>query len=342
MPEVTKNDLKRLYVDERRSLVELGALYSRAPGTVWGWLRSRGIPIRSCREAAKNRSSAVSDEDDARMREMYELGASSNDIAKEIGRDGRLIRIHLRGMGILRGRTEAVRLAAEQGKIYSSGSDVRFFEKMTPETAWVLGLMFGDGHVPGYGNNQMVLAGTESVCRSVADLLGHSIGPSKDQKSKCWLIKWSSWRTADFLRESYGMCGNKATTMSMPYIPSDLLHHFVRGAWDADGGWKRVGYYLRATYYCSSMSFVSGMVSIMDSMGWGTRVDDRVTDLNGKKFLGHRVVLSADHSRKLAEWLYRDTDPTIRCERKFNIALQRGGPKKFGSDPLHRGEESWL
>ena len=86
MSEVTKDDLKRLYVDERRSLVELGALYDRAPGTVWGWLKSRGIPVRSSREAAKNRSNAISKDDDIKMREMYEAGASSNDIAKAIGR----------------------------------------------------------------------------------------------------------------------------------------------------------------------------------------------------------------------------------------------------------------
>jgi len=344
MPEVTKEDLHRLYVVEQRSLVQLGALYGRAPGTVWGWLKSRGIPVRSCREAAKNRSNAISVEDDARIQEMYEAGASSNDIAKAIGRDGRLIRTHLSEMGIIRGRADGVRLAVERGKITAPDMRVKedVFHTWTQESAWVLGLLFGDGHVRDddrTGQRQISLAGTEDVCRSVARIIEHDRGPAPhNQGANCWVLKWSSWRMVRELGSRFGMGGAKATTMKFPDVPGIYLSHFLRGIWDADGGWERRGGSLRANYACSSIEFVNVLIGKLEDQGWEPRLYSHVTTLGEKEFLGYRIELLAAHSRELAQWLYQDSIPQTRCKRKYQIALQERGNRKLNAGPLPRGE----
>lgn len=261
-----------------------------------------------------------------RMVDLYATGMSSTDISKAVGRDGRLVRTHLKAAGVLRNRADAVRLAVDSGKIRSSDMLVRedFFHSWTPESAWVLGLLFGDGHVRNNdrtGQRQITLAGTEEVCRKVAAALGHQRGPVRhNQGANCWLLKWSSWRMVKELSERFAMSGAKATTMKFPDVPDEALPHFVRGLWDSDGGWDRRGSHVRANYACSSDVFVGSLMHVLRGRNWDPRKYEHRTVLNGKEFIGFRIELLAAHTRELAWWLYRDSLSMIRCDRKYLIA----------------------
>lgn len=339
MLDRTKNTLYRLYHTEGKSLVEMGALYGRSPGTVWGWLKKRGIPTRSVREGVRNRPSTVTEADVERMQELYSKGMSSNDIGALIGRDGRTVRAHLKLVGIMRDRETAVRLAVESGKIRSKDVQVNdsFFDTMTSASAWVLGLLLGDGHLTPV-DNVMYLAGTEQVCRNVADLIEHERGPRPhNQGADCWVLRWSSWRMVQTL-ESLGVKrGAKAKIITFPTVPDLVLPDLFRGLWDADGGWGRRGASLRANYACSSKAFVDSMSGVLLSLGWEPKTREHVTNLNGKEFVGYRIELKAAHSRELAQWLYESSTPEIRCERKYRTALP-GGVGKFSPQPPVGGD----
>ena len=127
----TKETQHHLYHEDGKTLIELGELYQRSPGTVWGWFKKHGISTRSVKEAAERKDRAVSKMEIAQMRELYNQGLSSNDIGKQLGRDGRLVRVHLEGE--LRERAEAVRLAVDNGKIRSPDVQVEddFFAALT-------------------------------------------------------------------------------------------------------------------------------------------------------------------------------------------------------------------
>lgn len=250
------------------------------------------------------------------MIDLYASGLSSNDVGLRVGRDGRLVRTHLKAAGVLRERTEAVRQAADSFERWD------LFATWTPESSWVLGLLFGDGHLA-TAHNQFTLCGTSDVCRAVSKILG--VSNKIVLRENYALLKWSSWRMAAQVRAVFGIGGNKAKTMRFPKVPLNALPHFVRGLWDADGGWQVRGRSLRANYACSSEDFLDVLRGHLWVRGWDPRKSTHTTRLNGKTFTGFRLQLVAADSRALASWLYEGSTSDTRCARKFGKAFDKIG-----------------
>lgn len=319
---VSAEELRHLYWDEGETLVDLGKRYQRSPGTVHGWFQFRGIPTRSVKESRTRLDCAVTPEEEHQMVEFYQTGLSSNDVAEKLGRDGRLVRMHLQKAGVLRGRAEAVQLALQSGKIRKITVNEHFFDVWTPASAWVLGLVFGDGHVhhdPTAYNYQTTLAGTEQVCRAVALVLGHASGPKPHSSANCWLLRWSSKYMVTSLGERFELCGSKARRLKFPEVPEEAMPHFVRGLWDSDGGWRVKGGYVSAYYVSASEGFVQALQLLLQEKARpsSSRLDVLRTVLNGKNFVSYRLSLSADGSRRLIKWLYHDSTAALRCARKY-------------------------
>ena len=334
------SDFHRLYWQDGKTIAEIANLYGKKPAAIYDLFAKLGVPRRSASAAAKIKTGAVLPAEKCEMVTLYESGKSSNDIGQIMGRDGRLVRSHLKGAGVLRGRADAVRLAVTHGKIRKHQMNEEFFDVLTPESTWVLGLLYGDGHVVNNsktGQYQVYLAGSKEVCAKVHALLGlHKEArqmkesrpvANRGQLLNCWILQWSSRVLVEKLGEHGLIGGSKATTMTFPALPEWALPHFVRGLWDSDGHWRAVGGYVGATYACSSMVFVDSLINILKNQGWAPRFSEHKTELNGKKFTGYRISLLADHSRDLASWLYGDLTSMNKtyCERKRNIALHLNG-----------------
>jgi DNA-binding CsgD family transcriptional regulator len=334
MLDRTKETLHRIYHEEGKTLVELGALYERSPGTVWGWFKRHGIPTRSHKEAAAHKESAVTEDEKLRIKELYLNGQSSNDIGEELGRCGRLIRTHLEGMGVIRNRTEAVRLAVDNGKIRSDDVQVNdhFFDTLTPESAWVLGLIYGDGHVRNNAEHyqyMVYLAGSEEVCRKVAKLIGHERGPAPhNQGANCWVLKWSSRRMVKFLEETYGVSGNKSKRLRLPNLPEELMGHFLRGLWDADGHWAqpKPTHSLFTVLTTASIGMVEDLSELLSSKGIETKSWSGTTTLNDKDYATNTVRLRSYPTKKFAKWLYEGSYAEMECSRKSLIVSRSYTP----------------
>ena len=327
--EATAQELHNAYWQQGETLVSLGKQYGCRPSAVWSRFRKLGIPTRNTRESNVLKSRRVTPEEAAQMVELYQQGLSLTDVGNRLGRAARLVGDHLEAAGVpRRSRKEGVRLAVANGKIRTTTLDETFFRRLTPASTWVLGLIFGDGHIanrPKIGQYQVFLAGTKQVCSAAQVLLGIDKPAKKRPTADCWILQWSSRTLVGDLGKFGLIGGSKARTMEWPsHLPKRLLPHFVRGLWDSDGGWARRGKHLRANYTCSSIRFTKSLKHMLEARGWSPRFWVHRTKLNGKKFIGYRLELLAEHSRELARWLYCDTTSSLRCERKHRIC-EKGG-----------------
>lgn len=202
-----------------------------------------------------------------------------------------------------------------------------FFDAWTPSSAWVLGLLFGDGHIQYVAGKtyRIFILGTEQVLRAVAALLGHARGPCR--KIGCqnvWELRWSSWRMVESLITMFGLHGDKADRIYIPDMPDALVPHFVRGLWDSDGSWYSRGNYRHAIYTSTSERVIQQL-----QLRYGGSVRAKPLDrpgvlVNGRLVVGRRqawdLVLRRDETRRLVRCIYADTTPDLRCERKYAIA----------------------
>jgi DNA-binding CsgD family transcriptional regulator len=328
MLQVDAQTLHNAYWNEGETLVTLGQRYGKAPGTIHHWFQKYQIPTRSVTESRKLTARAVTPTEAQQMVELYAQGLSSDEVGAKFGRAGRLVRTHLTQAGVMRPKAVAVRRAANEGKIRATTLNARFFKTLTPASAWVLGLLFGDGHVQiieghSYGIH---LAGSKQVLEAVAQHLGHNREPKQmKQKGKllnCWKLAWYSKTMIEDLAK-FGLAGgNKARTMRWPEgITEEMLPHFVRGLWDSDGGWTRKGEHLDARYASASDGFTQDFKEVLEVKGWLPRLSHYQTPLNGKLFSCNQLRLRAEDSRELAKWVYEGTTIELRCLRKFRIAL---------------------
>ena len=269
------------------------------------------------------------------MQEMYLRGVSPPDIGKKLGRHKALVWAYLKTSGTpMRNHKQAAQVSTHLRK---TTLDEDFFQALTPASAWVLGLIFGDGHVDAVEGHtyQVSLLGTEQVCSAASVCLGHSSVPKqqgfRSVKWNVWKSLWCSKRLVGSLKK-YGLNGGSKTyTMRVPpNIPYRVLPHFVRGLMDSDGCWTRSGKYLSASYTSVSENFIDDLKGVWTKLGWDPKIDVGHPHLNGKTFISYRLRLGAKYSRELANWLYDESTPGIRCHRKFGIALPgqstNGGP----------------
>lgn len=253
------------------------------------------------------------------MVRRYEAGDSSNDIGRDTGRNGRTVRFHLRAAGVLGTRTAGIRRALAAGKIRRRALNERFFAAWSPGMAWVLGLIFGDGHVmcdPTIGQYGVSLAGTQQVGEAVAALLGLDLVPRRARDADCWILQWYSRTLVESLAV-YGLRGgSKATTMQFPAVPDAMLPHFLRGLWDSDGSWERRGDSLRARYTTASESFA---VAVQQRAGG--RIYSWRSDRVKRGAVGFHVELTVSETDSLRARIYTDSTPTTRCARKYECAM---------------------
>ena len=110
----------------------------------------------------------------------------------------------------------------------------------TPEKAWWLGVLYGDGNVywnEDLGAYRVSAVGTMLTLERWSRLIGVYRTPADfkhtDQAFQAYL---GDKELAEWLYQTYGLRGKKTLTLVWPHdLPKDLEVHFMRGFWDADG-----------------------------------------------------------------------------------------------------------
>jgi len=337
MFEATTQELHHAYWDEGKTLVDLAQYYGRSPGVIWHRFRKLGIPTRGIKESQALTERAVSSAEVEKMAKLYAEGLSCLDIGEALGRHGALVGTHLREIGVTRSQPDSIRLAVSRGKIRTTTLNERFFETLTPASAWILGLIFGDGHVRvKTGQSYSVyLAGTKAVMQKVAKHLGFNRAPKKSRGANCWILVWNSRVLVEDLKRFGLVGGSKAKTMRWPVgIAAQLLPHFVRGLWDSDGSWSGKGRAPRASYTSASRRFITDLQQVLKTKGWETKIHKKVNygvKIKGrwhtpatKRLLAYDLWLNVAHSREFSEWVYANSVKKTRCSRKHARAIRWG------------------
>lgn len=293
---------------------------ARVEGTSVSWFK-RG-DWTHLRENA--RRMALPEEDVARAVDLYTREKmSSHEIGATLGRSSSAILKALKVAGVARTRGEGKVVAAERGLLSRIGAKHDFFqpERFTPEAAWALGLIFGDGWLQGNG---VGISGSEEVVTKARDMLAPKATVSKTPT--CHVVQVTSVPMLATLRSAYGLTECKSRTMRFPAVPMAFLPHFVRGLWDSDGSlyWSRVVNkygsvynYLCAAYASASREFVVELARVLTECAQ-MRLRPVETQLRGP-FTCCVVRYAESDTLKLCEWMYADSEEHMRCSKRYGL-----------------------
>ncbi len=222
----------------------------------------------------------------AALEEGYaEQGRSLSDLAKQFGCTRQYVFKRLLAFGIPRRTLSQARCAAlERGKVVIGRGegpeggegrtlerrhvDEAFFERWSPEMAWVLGVIVSDGCLSA-GRIRVVQKEPE-LLEKVRSLLRstHPIALRRQSLTPTSLhtISIYSRRMFDSLLE-LGVTPKKSRTILFPNVPDDCLRHFIRGCWDGDGSIM----FAHGNPACPRAHYVSGSELFMEGMAEALR-----------------------------------------------------------------------
>jgi len=197
------------------------------------------------------------------MQRMYiEEEKSLGDIAQILGGTRQGIWTVLKRAGVvMRSKSEARIIALKKGKFATHTHhqfNREFFNEWSPAMAYILGLIYADGHVYragfrfGFGRKSLDIA--NSICKIMeSDRLPKEID---NNGFPGYLLIYDSYGIAERLKEIGLPWGKKALIIRYPKnMPDEMDRHFIRGFWDGDG--SASGNLIR--FHSSSILFLEGI-----------------------------------------------------------------------------------
>ncbi len=228
-----------------------------------------------------------------------------------------------------RPQSECMRMRHRRDSIYYM--DEPFLDKWSPELAWLLGLLFADGHIGTDRSRTMLTAKDTKFLEQVRDLLKSNFRIEYAATTPQLIINRMD-RVEKF--ERYGITKSKTYTATFPFVPIEFIHHFVRGFLDGDGCISiRGNHEVSIGFEISSKSFADSLFIIIQEIPNITNpyftTRDRTN--NPPRTDSHwnihstrpiySIRLWGNNARIFINWLYQDSYPLIRMERKYNKAL---------------------
>lgn len=186
----------------------------------------------------------------------------------------------------------------------AKGIDISFFETMTPDLAYYLGLMATDGVVKTDG-----VIGLKLIDRDVIDWVAATIGYQNTMSAEmtqagnvAYGLYFRSVRVQKILA-GYGITKQKTHTLTFPEnIPDEYLCHYIRGVFDGDGSifpitGKRSW---TVSLTCASLPFLTRYKGLIEGLVGG----DRKVHKNSKRQAYHYSFTDRRAVLKFAEWIY--------------------------------------
>lgn len=203
----------------------------------------------------------------------------------------------------------------------------KFFEKWSPQMAYVLGYFLADGDLSTNprGSHYLNFTSTDyELLKKTRRLLGvnHRIG-----KKKRYNLIWSQgYRlqigSKKIFRDIHNLGFNKKkSSPSLGIVPMIYFRHFVRGFFDGDGNVGFTQYqYLKGVRYILLTRFASGSKKLLEELHGLLR---KYVQLKGgavyKNSRGYHLNFSIRDSIRLFRYMYEGVPKEEYLERKYNI-----------------------
>lgn len=252
------------------------------------------------------------------FRQEYEVGCTIAEIAEKHGRGMETVWRRLQETGGTRTTGEVLSARMKSGKIPKPPVNrVHFFNEdvfagaLTPQKAWLLGLIFANGSVRPQGRVQVACGSDKDLAEKVAAVIGYDGAPYFVRN--CWITEVSSVKTVADLG-SWGVVKAKTNIMVFPKINPVLLSHFVRGAWEGDGTvyWHSTQKRLGTHYSSNSRAFIEPMRDVVaKKTGKFAKISESPRDAC------LRIAYGGRSAELVLEWLYSKSEPGMRSDRKY-------------------------
>lgn len=200
-----------------------------------------------------------------------------------------------------------------------------FFDTWTKESAYIFGLIASDGCITGKKENILKLASIDySLISSYKQLFSSSnkiaisdhLTGQKGQRS--YALQFTSNKLTDNLKLQ-GITPRKSLTLQWKHnCPDHLLSHLVRGYFDGDGtvsfGHTKKKTKFRQIAFFGTQHFLYGIANTISNI---LNIDSSSYQYETRK-ISILKYTKLDDLRKIIEWIYNDSSPLIRLDRKYD------------------------
>jgi hypothetical protein len=302
---------KRLY-ESGKNTHEIAALYQTAPSVIGRYLRKMGVSLRPPARRLKDGSNTTEDMV-YEWQQAYEQGQTSYEIASKYG---------------VAASTVARNLAKEGVALNTSKQRQHFpdpFERRSPDTAWLLGLLYTDGNV--YKRRVRLASNDDDMldkAKSIFEQFGYRGSIMRNSKtSACNILQISSIEFAETVKR-YGIVERKSLTIQWPdFLERELWSHFMRGCFDGDGYIGLSGKKLLISYATGSVAFAEAIARVI-----GEVIGYQPNPWKHKKWNSYQVGLYSAKAARFGEWLYEGSEDKNRMKRKYERFIEITSTKK--------------
>jgi hypothetical protein len=241
---------------------------------------------------------------------LYTMGLSTRQIAQKTGISKSAVGSIIKRAGIGRDRSISQTLGCRRNTHVSF--EWSFFP-LSPEKAWLLGLIYGDGSLRNDGFRITVTSGDCDIIENINALFGNSLFiytyPTYE------VICLDSKRLWQELSLQFALTPNKSRNLSYPVLEESLKPHFIRGLLDSDGCWKLD---TRSPMSRLVFEYASLSKTFVESL----RADlIRYVGVSSKRTVYEGRACTLTYSNldaiKIGYWLYANSSPRDRCGRKY-------------------------
>ena len=193
-----------------------------------------------------------------------------------------------------------------------------FFRVWTPEMAYGLGYWWTDGcmRIKAHGAHEFEISSNDrDHLVTMAHVIGGNYSLRKvSEDRQCYKIVFCSKEMyQDIL--AHGGTPRKSRTIGFPYVPPDLLPHFVRGVVDGDGTLSWNGDRPILQIYSGSQHFLSDLAHAVQQ---ATGIPAPNVNANRSNWT---IKWSTARARSVAVWLYFN-NTGLALDRKLTIATR--------------------
>lgn len=357
--QIPVEDVRRMYLRELLTMKEIAAHFDCAESSIRRLLIKHEIPLRSysaikllARVGPKGTHTQYDAQEVCRLYVTDKL--STKEIARRLGCTQPAVYYILKRKGIrTRNLQDSLKLcwqveqeSKKQKKQYRLNE--KFFSNWTPQMAWVLGLLYTDGHIEQTGHKVCLTSNDLVVLHNVRELLGYTGPIRKVNSTKAGRITICRKTLCDDLRR-LGMFPAKSNSVTFPAMPDSMVRHFLRGCWDGDGCFSENRGTMVASFVSGSKDFAvqvwAQLVHFLPAFHESEQKCTLITvpeqvRLNGGKlsvereryhlsFGGIRAV------REFTDFLYKDVPATECMLRKRNLLTDHWATRDY------RQENPW-